>query len=361
MEKLLKIAHVVDEGAWGGLATFLVNLLNSQSRDPAVSELHLVCDPTKMDPALKTIPLHMHVYGSDRRFHKAPAIARTIRDYLGAIDPDVVILHSSFPGLWGRIAPRGRWKTIYCAHGLAYLQKVGFVRSTLYRIGEVILGWRCDALVSISHNEYQAAGAAGIRVPVHRMIPHGIQPKVAPGGPVLDIKNDRINLAFIGRYDLAKGFDILLHIFDDPRLDRMDLWIVGKNIIDNRVEVPRKPNIHEVGWLPNEEVGAVIRQIDAVIIPSRSEGFGLVALEAMRSRRPAIANAVGGLKELIGDGVNGRLIDIYDIEACRKILLNLRKPELERMGVEGERIFLANYLWERCYAQWRDLIAEVAG
>ncbi len=71
-------------------------------------------------------------------------------------------------------------------------------------------------------------------------------------------------------------------------------------------------------------------------MPSHWEGFGLVALEAMRNRKAVIASRVGGLPELVLDGINGRLMDIRDVPASRDLLAGLNKPELARMG-EGRR------------------------
>src|SRR5579863_7859380 len=97
----LSIAHVVDEGAWGGLATFLANLLESQGRDKGIRSIHLVCDPDQMDPTLRRLPVVFHAYKSDRRLSKAASVSAAISAHLNSIHPDVVILHSSFPGFWG--------------------------------------------------------------------------------------------------------------------------------------------------------------------------------------------------------------------------------------------------------------------
>ena len=84
-----------------------------------------------------------------------------------------------------------------------------------------------------------------------------------------------------------------------------------------------------------------------------------MAIEAMRNRKPVIANRVGGLAELVIDGVNGRFIDINDIPACRSLLAELSKQELSRMGEAAYDIYEREFRWDACYAKWRALIARV--
>jgi glycosyltransferase involved in cell wall biosynthesis len=94
-------------------------------------------------------------------------------------------------------------------------------------------------------------------------------------------------------------------------------------------------------------------------MPSRSEAFGLATLEAMRNKRAVIASRVGGLKELVIEGVNGRFIDINDIQACREVLLELNKDELRRMGALGFELFEKEFRWDVCYSKWHALFEQV--
>ena len=148
----LSIAHVVDEGAWGGLATFMVNLLSSQRADPQFGDIHLICDPQNTDPALLEIAgVHHHAYRSDRRLAKAFETAHAVQAHLHDIRQDVVTLHSSFPGLWGRFPIHARpWKTVYCAHGWAFEQRVSPLMKWLYARVERWLSWYTDAIVSMA-------------------------------------------------------------------------------------------------------------------------------------------------------------------------------------------------------------------
>jgi glycosyltransferase involved in cell wall biosynthesis len=69
-------------------------------------------------------------------------------------------------------------------------------------------------------------------------------------------------------------------------------------------------NVHFLGW--RDDVPAIMRQSDMVVVPSHAEGFGHAVLEGMLLRRPVIATPVGGIKDSIQDGVNGLNFPVDD-------------------------------------------------
>lgn len=70
------------------------------------------------------------------------------------------------------------------------------------------------------------------------------------------------------------------------------------------------------------DVPRLLSAIDLVLMPSRSEGLGLAAIEALAAARPVIAFAVGGLPEVVVDGVNGRLVPPGDCEAFAQAVID---------------------------------------
>lgn len=72
-------------------------------------------------------------------------------------------------------------------------------------------------------------------------------------------------------------------------------------------------NVHFLGW--RDDVPAIMRESDIVVVPSHTEGFCHAVLEGMLLRRPVIATSVGGIKDSIEDGVNGLNFPVDDDEA----------------------------------------------
>lgn len=101
----------------------------------------------------------------------------------------------------------------------------------------------------------------------------------------------------------------------------------------------------------------ISRNIDGV----EAEGFGLVFLEAGLSRKASIGGKSGGIEDAIIDGVTGKLVDPYDIEAVSDCIITLIKsPEvLIQMGENGFERAKKHFGWRNNVAQWQDKINRV--
>ncbi len=96
-------------------------------------------------------------------------------------------------------------------------------------------------------------------------------------------------------------------------------------------------NVHFLGKL--ERVHEILPLADILLMPSELESFGLAALEAMACKVPSIATRVGGVPELIDDGVTGLLYDVGDIEGMALGALSLLKDreKLDAMRDAGRK------------------------
>ena len=99
---------------------------------------------------------------------------------------------------------------------------------------------------------------------------------------------------------------------------------------------------------------------DAVLVPSRSESFGLVALEAQACGTPVVASAVGGLRFVVEDRVSGYLVEGHDpADHADRLLSLLRDGErARRMGEEGSRRAL-RFSWDATAARLLSVYREV--
>ena len=95
-----------------------------------------------------------------------------------------------------------------------------------------------------------------------------------------------------------------------------------------------------VGRIPQSELPYYYGACDIFVIPSIIEAFGLVTVEAMACGRPVIGSNVGGIPDIIKDGLNGFLVKPRDPEdLAKKIVFLLKNPDLmKNMGIEGRKI-----------------------
>ncbi|HEY6474221.1 MAG TPA: glycosyltransferase [Acidimicrobiales bacterium] len=105
--------------------------------------------------------------------------------------------------------------------------------------------------------------------------------------------------------------------------------------------------VHFIEPQPHELLSSYYRAADVCLVPSRSESFGLVALEAAACGTPVVASAVGGLTTLVDHGHTGFLVEEHDAEAYAAAV---RRVFIEPLG--PERLSTASVLRARLYT-WR--------
>ena len=166
------------------------------------------------------------------------------------------------------------------------------------------------AASSFLAGEARSLGARDVRiVPFGVAIPAAVAPPVEPP-----------HVLFAGRLSEEKG--ILEFVQATEGLPRV---IVGDG--------PLRPQIPEaVGFVPPSEIGAYYERAAVVCVPSRREGYGFSAREAMAYGRPVVATRVGGLADLEGDGVV--LVEPGDAAGLQRVVRGLLgdADELRRLG-----------------------------
>ena len=130
-------------------------------------------------------------------------------------------------------------------------------------------------------------------------------------------------LLFVGRIQPLKGADVAVRTLAElPHPDARLVVVGGPSGPDGEAELARVHGlVDELGLTgrvtfvaprPHEELTAYYRAADVCLVPSRSESFGLVALEAAACGTPVVAAAVGGLATLVVPGITGFLVDGRD-------------------------------------------------
>lgn len=173
----------------------------------------------------------------------------------------------------------------------------------------------------------------GVRVKEFDVVP-------APAGR----ERERKIILMSGRAeDPLKGLDVLLDAGRRLRARRQDFEIRATHF-DGALSTDWFTTL---GWRDHAEALRLYADADIVAVPSLwAEPFGLVAVEAMASGRPVCASRIGGLQDIVLDGVTGLLCDAGDTEALAHCLERLLDdPDLRaRMGAEGRRV-AADYDW----------------
>ena len=352
----MKILHVA-ETLKGGLETYLRLVSGFQQNSPVISQAKFILPgPVEWLNSQDT-----HVVPTARSPLALASYAAEIKRIIRSERPTVLHLHSSIPGgivramaLLGQVP--AATKIVYCSHGWAFDQVGPSYKKSIYRWIEWLLSHWSDAIICISGHEFRVAEKFGIKR--CKCIPNGIQPTapiaentVAPRVPARPRR-----VLFVGRLDRQKGIDALLDAYARVQ-PRFKLVIVG-GAVRNDLSLSRSSEIEFAGWLEKDALEEAYRSCDAVIVPSRWEGFGLVAVEAMARSKPVFASAVGGLVDIVEDNRNGRLFSLDALDDVLREIDRISDEELQRMGRAGREIFEEKYTADRMNAAILDLYKE---
>ena len=155
----------------------------------------------------------------------------------------------------------------------------------------------------------------------------------------LNISQDQLMLLFVGRIQPHKGPEVLIRAVAEmlqhtPMLRcKLRAVIMGGPSGNGSSEPERLEALAKflgvtdvvqfVPPVPHEELSDWYRSADLVCVPSYSESFGLVALEAQACGTPVVATAVGGLRAAVADGISGVLVDGHNPKAWSATLMRL--------------------------------------
>ncbi len=119
---------------------------------------------------------------------------------------------------------------------------------------------------------------------------------------------------------------------------------------------------HSVQFLGKQEsVNELLPLADLILMPSELESFGLAALEGMACQVPAIATRVGGVSELIDDGVTGRLFEVGDVDGMAHAAIDLlsHPVKLHEMGLAARRTAQARFCASRIIPKYVEYYEKV--
>lgn len=288
---------------------------------------------------------------------------------------DVVHTHYWLSGQVGWLAA-DRWDVplVHTMHTMARVKNAALAPGDSPEpagrvIGEEQVVAAADALVASTGDE--AAELVGLYdadpARVHVVAPGVDLELFAPDGPdgrrraraSLGLPVDRDVVLFAGRIQPLKGPDVLVralaHLAVTGRPVPLLVVIGGPSGRPTAVrELAALADVLGVGGdvrfedaVPREDLARWYRAADVVAMPSRSESFGLVAIEAEASGTPVLASAVGGLRSAVEDGVSGRLVRGHDPAVWATAIGDLLadSPARAALGV-GARRMAENFGWD---------------
>jgi glycosyltransferase involved in cell wall biosynthesis len=184
----------------------------------------------------------------------------------------------------------------------------------------------------------------------------------------LGVAPDAFVVGWVGRMTAVKRTDDVLLAFR-KLVDRdVDAWLCLVGDGPDREHLERRA--HELGIARRclfvgyqDDVAPYYEAIDALLLPSGNEGTPVSVIEALAAGRPAVATRVGGVPDVVRDGVDGFLVDVGDATSLAERLADLAREPARRaeMGRDGRERVLQRYAVDRLVddvdALYRELLS----
>lgn len=270
--------------------------------------------------------------------------------------PDIIHCHSSKAGIVGRIA--GAIKNIpavFTAHGWAFTSGVSPAKRIIYAAIEHIMLGITKRVICVSEFDRKLAKRWFLHnynrvITVH----NGIADKKFSNSTVREyslplklvsvarFSHQKNNMELIRAVEqinkLYSGSLQLNMVGDGPLLSEAQAYVESYKLEDD---------VHFLG--SRTDVGDILNQNDIFCLISNYEGLPISIIEAMRAEMPIIASDVGGVNELVQDGVNGLLIprgNIFELVDKLKYILE-HKDLIKSMGEASRKIYEEEYTADR--------------
>ncbi len=162
------------------------------------------------------------------------------------------------------------------------------------------------------------------------------------------------NILFVGSlypvkgvYYLIKAMKKILEKVPDARLILVGDGKERKGLETLSTQLGISNHVTFIGKIPHEEVQTFFKEADVFVLPSLSEGFPNVILEAMACGLPIVATRVGGVPDILTDGTNGYLVEAKDTkDLINKVLLLLEDSTLRKKISDNNKYEVKKYSWE---------------
>jgi D-inositol-3-phosphate glycosyltransferase len=290
--------------------------------------------------------------------------------------PDVVhVQWSLLPVLDARIYARLRRagaRLVYTAHDVQPLSgttwsAAGFSR--LYRLVDAVI-------VHAEEARRRLVDGHGVTASRVHVVPIGGPGAYAPpplprdeARRQLGLRPEVPYLLFFGLIKEHKGLDLLLDALAAARRERPDLHLLvaGEPMGSWRPYARRIESLGldgsvdlRLGYIPNDQTHLFFGAVDVVVLPYREIFQSGVVLAAYTFGRAVVATRVGGLPELVHDGVTGYVAPAGDANALADTLLRaVSDPEaLRRMGATASELVRQEHDWEQIAARHEEIYAE---
>ncbi len=184
------------------------------------------------------------------------------------------------------------------------------------------------------------------------------------------IKRDKkFRVLFCGSIEPRKGIHYLLEAFNRLQIENAELWVIGSQdylkkdkLFKKFIDKSKNEKIIYFDTINSNNLADYFSQCSVLVLPSISDGFGLVVIQAMSCNLPVIVSENTGAKDLIKEGHNGFIVETRNIiSLSEKINYFYKNPKkINEMGNNAFETVQNNYTKEAYGNRWKKILNQLA-
>ena len=364
----LKILHLLVSLPVGGAEDLVAAIVRGLNPERFAAEVACIGFPGPVGDELQAAGYPVSCLGLDLQRASFWRLVAEVRRLLKELRPDLLHTHLYHPNLYGRLAALGLGIPVVAAVHNSYA-RAKFHR----RLWNYLLSWTTARVVVGSAQVWEdVRHYDGVTPARLLLLPYGIcledlETSLSRQEARQTLGVSGFVLGAVGRLEEQKGHLNLLEALAQVRqeLPEATLLLVG----DGRLRPDLERRARELGLAERvrflgtrRDLPLIYQALDLFVQPSWWEGLPLALLKAMGAGLPVLATRVSGVREVINDGGNGRLVEPGDAAALARVLLELyRQPERRaRLGAAARLTIQEGYSLEAMVAQLEQLYLELA-
>lgn len=240
--------------------------------------------------------------------------------------------------------------TIHDVYAGGWIERYGLKGSLMALFERITLKLPYDRVTTVSVPTREKLLASGVLTGRIEIIPNGVD--LGAFNSVKMKKSRKPRIIYVGRLINYKHVDDLLKAFSELDLDA-ELWVVGDGPERGKLEQLAKElgvedKVSFTGFIDERRKLELLKSSWALVLPSSTEGFGIVVVEAWASRTAVVVSDIPALNALVEDEKNGLIFKLRDVKGLKaKLERVLEDEELrERLSKAGYELVKEKFSWD---------------